>query len=222
MIAVPAAAALRRKLWLVVLSCIGLWVCAFFSCALVPFSSRPSNLLTDPATHTNLLELVPSLTALNLHKSDRFWRHDTGNTVQHLLQTLTAAAGVSTNSRSVLHNVTANSRLRRALHDTSANAPTQLCHWLKDDIPAASVSPQQTVLIAGLLTSNEPLMPHYILQLLHFVVAKRAQSLFISIYESGSTDETGKSAAFPILRMLHDRMPFAEKGSLQLQRKLLG
>lgn len=202
--AIPAAGALSRKIGLFLLCCIVLLVCAFLSCALFPFSSRPPNLLTNPAAHTNFLELAPSLAALDLHNSDRNWRHDTGDTVQHLLQTLTAAGGAATNSRSVLHNVTANIRLRRALHNASANTPAQLCHWLKDDIPAASISLQQPVLIAGLLTSNEPLMPHYILQLLQFVVAKPAQSLFVSIYDSGSTDKTGKTAAFPILRMLHD------------------
>ena len=198
MIAISAAAALTRKLGLVVLACIGLWVCAFLSCALSPFSSRPSNLLTDPATYTNLLELAPSLAALDLHEIDRIKHQDTGNTVQHLLQTLTAAAGASTHNRSGLHNVTATTRFRSAIHDASANAPTQLCHWLKDDIPAAFISPQQPVLIAGLLTSNEPLMPHYILQLLRLVVAKPADSLFVSIYESGSTDKTGRTAAFPL------------------------
>lgn len=201
MIAIPAAATLRRKLGLIVLACIGLWVCAFLSCALSPFSSRPSNLLTNPATYTNLLELAPSLAALDLHGFDESKRQDTGNTVQHLLQTLTAAAGASTHSRSVFHNVTATTRFRSAIHDASANAATQLCHWLKDDIPAALISPQQSVLIAGLLTSNEPLMPHYILQLLRLVVAKPADSLFVSIYESGSTDKTGKTAALPTLHM---------------------
>lgn len=201
MVATPAAAALRSNLGLVVLSCIGLWVCAFLSCALSSFSGRPSNFLTDPATHTNLLELVPSLAALELHKFDGDWRPDTGNTVQHLLQALTAAAGASTHRHDIPHNVTANTRFRTVLHEAFDSQPTQLCHWLKDDIPAAAISPQQSVLLAGLLTNNEALMPHYILQLLQFVVAKPADSLFVSMYESGSKDKTGQTTAFPTLHM---------------------
>ena len=217
---IPAAAALRRKLGLVVLSCVGLWVCALLSCALFPFSSQPPNLRTEP--QSNLLELIHSLAALDPYKSDRIWRRDTRNTVQYLLQAVTAAAAAPTNSRDLHRDVTASARLRTVLQGASDDQPSQLCHWLKDDIPAAAISPQQSVLLAGLLTNNEALMPHYILQLLQFVVAKPVDKLFVSIYESGSTDKTGKTAAFPTshmspLWMLHDRMSFAEKGSFQHQ-----
>lgn len=201
MIAIPAGAALRRQLVLVVLSCLGLWVLAFLACAVIPFSTPPSFLLTDPATDTDLLDLTPSLSALDLHKRDQNWYHDTGNTVQHLLYTLAAAAVPAEaliNSRSIHQNATANARLRAALQHPSDNAPAKLCQWLKHDVPAAAISPQQSVLLAGLLTSNEALMPQYILQLLEYLAAKPAESVFVSIYESGSTDRTGMSLACAI------------------------
>lgn len=206
MIAIPAAAVLRRHLGLVVLSCLGLWVLAFLACALIPFSTSPSLLLTDPAADTNLLVLAPSLSALDLHKRDQNWHRDTGNTVQHLLYTLAAAAisaEAPINSRNVHQNATTDARLRAALQHPSNNAPAKLCQWLKGDVPAASTSPQQSVLLAGLLTSNEALMPHYILQLLEFVAAKPADSVFVSLYESGSTDRTGMALAFLQFRDEH-------------------
>lgn len=202
MIAIPAAAVLRRHLGLVVLSCLGLWVLAFLACVLIPFSTRRAFLHTDPATDANLLDLVPSISALDLHKRDQNWHRDTGNTVQHLLHTLAAAAvsaEASTNSRNAHQNATANARIRAALPYPSDIAPAKLCQWLKNDVPAPSTSPQQSVLLAGLLTSNEALMPHYILQLLEYVAAKPAESVFVSIFESGSTDRTGMAFASAIL-----------------------
>ena len=49
----------------------------------------------------------------------------------------------------------------------------------------------QRVLVAGLLTNAEALMPHFLLQLLEFASSMPAGHVFISVYESGSTDKTG-------------------------------
>ena len=47
------------------------------------------------------------------------------------------------------------------------------------------------VFLAANLRDNHALMPHYALQLLALVVARPAGSIFLSIYESGSKDDTG-------------------------------
>lgn len=46
---------------------------------------------------------------------------------------------------------------------------------------------------AANLKDNEAQVPHQIMQLLSLIVdSKRSDNLFISIYESGSTDDTGR------------------------------
>lgn len=49
----------------------------------------------------------------------------------------------------------------------------------------------QRILLASNLHNNEELLPHYILQLLQLIVNLPAGSSYVSIYESGSTDQTG-------------------------------
>ena len=49
------------------------------------------------------------------------------------------------------------------------------------------------VLPAANLKDNEAQVPHQIMQLLSLIVdSKRSDNLFISVYESGSTDDTGR------------------------------
>ena len=47
------------------------------------------------------------------------------------------------------------------------------------------------IFLAANLKDNEELMPHFILQLLLSVAAMQTDAVFISVYESGSTDLTG-------------------------------
>ena len=47
------------------------------------------------------------------------------------------------------------------------------------------------VLVAANLRSNAALMPHYTLQLAALLAALPRGAAFLSIYESGSTDDTG-------------------------------
>ncbi len=51
----------------------------------------------------------------------------------------------------------------------------------------------QRVLLASNLHNNEDLLPHYILQLLQLIVSLPVGSSYVSIYESGSTDQTGQN-----------------------------
>lgn len=50
--------------------------------------------------------------------------------------------------------------------------------------------------IASNLHDNEPLLPHYTLQLLQLLVALPPNSAYVSLYESGSADRTGARAKF--------------------------
>ena len=53
--------------------------------------------------------------------------------------------------------------------------------------------PAMAVLPAANLKDNEAQVPHQIMQLLSLIVdSKRSDNLFVSIYESGSTDDTGR------------------------------
>lgn len=59
----------------------------------------------------------------------------------------------------------------------------------------------QRLLVASNLHNNEDLLPHYILQLLHVLVQLPEGSAYVSIYESGSTDRSGKLGPTPSLTM---------------------
>lgn len=56
----------------------------------------------------------------------------------------------------------------------------------------------QKLFLASNLHNNEDLLPHYILQLLQLIVRLPLGSCYVSIYESGSTDQTGA----PLLKKL--------------------
>ena len=49
----------------------------------------------------------------------------------------------------------------------------------------------QRIFFASNLHNNEDLLPHYILQLLQLILRLPVGSSYVSIYESGSTDQTG-------------------------------
>ena len=67
----------------------------------------------------------------------------------------------------------------------------------------------QRVFLASNLHNNEDLLPHYILQLLQLIVSLPIGSSYVSIYESGSTDQTGGN----LQRLMSLRcMPSAEHG----------
>lgn len=60
--------------------------------------------------------------------------------------------------------------------------------------PALSVIPPSvsSIFIASNLHNSEALMPNFISQLVHFLLAFPERFFFVSIYESGSTDRTGE------------------------------
>lgn len=49
----------------------------------------------------------------------------------------------------------------------------------------------QKYLLAADMHNNEALLPHFMAQLLHFLSVMPQGSVFVSLYESGSTDSTG-------------------------------
>ena len=49
----------------------------------------------------------------------------------------------------------------------------------------------ERILIAANLHNSESLMPHYTLQLLALLAVRPPAATFLSIYESGSSDDTG-------------------------------
>lgn len=51
----------------------------------------------------------------------------------------------------------------------------------------------QKYLLAADMNNNEALLPHFMSQLLHFLSVMPQGSVFVSLYESGSTDSTGIS-----------------------------
>ena len=156
------------------------------SCAL----SRPARSprpAVDAEARRHLLKLVPSFEAVLLQQYER--KH-AGGSAEHILHTVASAAA----SIHFHGNTSFRTALDLALHGPSAELAPQLCQWLKNDIPVPRVSSQQKVFLAGLLTDNEALMPHYTMQLLEYVTARPACTTFVSIYESGSTDRTGTAA----------------------------
>ena len=54
---------------------------------------------------------------------------------------------------------------------------------------------EKTVFIAANFRDNEEVLPHLIIQIWHTVALLPEGQAFISIYESGSTDNTSKSSA---------------------------
>ena len=183
---------LQRYLALIVCGSVGLWAFALLSCLVLSVLSRPSQLLTtevESATGNRLQRFAPSLAAVAPQSADQLSRHTTIGKLLHTLSS--AAAATDSTAQGSYQNRIFSAALSTELHNTSVATSSHLCSWLRNDLPPTTISPQQTVFLAGLLTNNEALMPHYILQLLEFASAMPAGSLFVSIYESGSTDRTG-------------------------------
>jgi hypothetical protein len=163
-----------------------LWICILVACTVTPPSIRPDKL--DKVTPNQSIASSALQLFLPLQSQDRT-AQDAGDTVKHLWRLVSSAAkdaakrNGSHNTLPRLLEVTAN------LATSSAATDLQLCDWLKEDV-MPSARPQK-VFVAGLLTNTEALMPHYVLQLLEFSVSLPTGSLFVSIYESGSTDSTG-------------------------------
>lgn len=169
-----------------------LWICILVACTMTPPSIRTDKLDNSTANQdiaSSALRLFLPLPSLEFQDRTAQQQSDAGDTVKHLWRLITSAAkdaakrngGHSTLPR--LLDVTAN------LATLSAATDLQLCDWLKEDV-MPSARPQK-VFVAGLLTNTEALMPHYVLQLLEFSVSLPTGSIFVSIYESGSTDSTG-------------------------------
>ena len=58
-----------------------------------------------------------------------------------------------------------------------------------DSLPAAP--PAERVLLAADIINSAPLMPHFLIQMLLTIVKLAPGAVYVSIYESGSTDATG-------------------------------
>ncbi len=169
-----------------------LWICILVACTVTPPSIRPDKF--DKVTPyqsiaSSALQLFLPLQSLEFQDRTAHQQLDAGDTVKHLWRLISSAAkdaakrNGSHNTLPRLLEVTAN------LATSSAATDLQLCDWLKEDV-MPSARPQK-VFVAGLLTNTEALMPHYVLQLLEFSVSLPTGSIFVSIYESGSTDSTG-------------------------------
>ncbi len=59
------------------------------------------------------------------------------------------------------------------------------------------------MLVAANLHNSGALMPHYTLQLLALLAALPRGAAFLSVYESGSTDDTGTPFSRPSPRFSH-------------------
>ena len=169
---------IRHSLLLSVVLTTLLWLCVLILCSLGDHDQHlqlvTSN--SDLFGRSNISQLVPSFYNFDSREAqDRHEELGVGDTLQHLLHALTSVAAVS--------------ELKAVLAGASGASTSQLCHWLKNDV--TKPKGQQKVLVAGLLSNTEALMPHYILQLLEFAASMPAGSVFVSIYESGSKDNTG-------------------------------
>ena len=165
-----------------------------------PFSFRSTQVVNLEAVSTatsDLSALVPLLKALGVHQ--RHQELGRNQTVQYLLHVLSKAGKPPAAAAAAAANGASNdSAFRAAVANVFRTPISKLCHWLEDDVTAFNI--QQRVLVAGLLTNTEALMPHYLLELLKFVTAMPSGNVFVTLYESGSTDLTGLAAALVLLQ----------------------
>lgn len=97
--------------------------------------------------------------------------------------------------------------MRTSLHGTSSHSHDAAEHHVpmiapqtlpictggsaREDASLPSYLPHhQHYLVAANLKNNEPLMPHYIMQLLKALLPSEHGTVFVSVYESGSFDAT--------------------------------
>ena len=76
----------------------------------------------------------------------------------------------------------------------SSVKPVTTCAW-DATMPLELFNKNSKVLLAANMHNNEDLLPHFSLQMLHFLTSLPSGSAFLSIYESGSTDSTGMDQA---------------------------
>jgi hypothetical protein len=81
----------------------------------------------------------------------------------------------------------------------SATPPDVTCSWDSTLHTSSHLGSDgsQKYLIAADMHNNEELLPHFATQLLHFLALMPTGSVFLSLYESGSTDSTGVTHTFP-------------------------
>lgn len=186
----------RCALLATVLLSAGLWLCVLVACTQTSHSvsaSQPSTQRLKLLTASGILRIAPSVHHLDVTE-DYAQSLGAGDTVKHLwhaLNSALAAAALANDSNDTKLPLTNLPAFREALANASAAEASHLCYWLKNDVMPSALP--QKVLLAGLLTNTEALMPHYILQLLEFVASALPGSTFVSVYESGSTDRTGKT-----------------------------
>ena len=166
-----------------------LQLCSLFSPSSVQLFSFQSK---APAA-SQLSPVLPLLKALQLQQNHKFYNNPR---LQHLLQYLGFTATSFTTTKSADAAAEAepllpgpSDPLSSALSNAFNLPAAQLCHWLEDDVTTVNI--QQRVLVAGLLTNTEALMPHYVFQLMKYAAAMPPGTVFVSLYESGSTDLTG-------------------------------
>ena len=179
-----------------------LWL---YVAARTPFSFRLTqdvNLEPVSTTASDLSQIVPLFRALGVQQVHE--ELERNQTLQHLRHALsrtakpTAAAEIAATAADNADSLHEATHITSAVADAFNITSTQLCHWLEDDVTLFNT--QQRVLVAGLLTNTEALMPHYVLQLLKYATAMPPGGVFVTMYESGSTDLTGLSAALKLMQ----------------------
>ncbi|DBA84575.1 TPA: hypothetical protein ACH3X2_006155 [Trebouxia sp. C0005] len=169
-----------------------LWICILLACTVTPPSSRLDKLdevIPDQSIAHSVQQLFLPLQSLEFQDRNAYEQPDVGDTVQHLWRVITTAAEDAAKENGGRRTLPPLLEVTTDLATSSAATHLQLCHWLTEDI-MPSARPQKSF-VAGLLTNTEALMPHYVLQLLQFSISLPSGSIFVSMYESGSTDSTG-------------------------------
>lgn len=83
---------------------------------------------------------------------------------------------------------------------STATPPDVTCSWDSTLHTSSHLGTDgsQKYLIAADMHNNEELLPHFTTQLLHFLALMPTRSVFLSLYESGSTDSTGVVHTFGV------------------------
>ena len=82
------------------------------------------------------------------------------------------------------------SKATQIISAISIAKPVASCVW-DVSLPLDLFKRNNKVLLAANMHNNEDLLPHFTVQMLHFLTSVPSGSAFLSIYESGSTDSTG-------------------------------
>ncbi len=169
-----------------------LWISILVACTVTPPSIRPDKpdkVTSHQSSASSALQLFLPLQSFGLQDRTAHQPPDAGDTVKHLWRLITSAAKDAANRNGSHSTLPQSLEVTANLATSPAATDLQLCDRLKEDVmPSAR---PQNVFVAGLLTNTEALMPHYVLQLLEFSISLPTGSIFVSVYESGSTDSTG-------------------------------